>query len=190
MAKTSQEIEQEFITGLKANTGKTLDEWLKVLNTCGIEKRNDMIKWLKDENNFGHMHASLLIGVFMNNGKAVYASDQVLLDNQFEKFPEMRPLYETLKENLIKWDKTVEFIVKKTYISLSKKREFAAINIKKGELRLGMDLGDVSFDGYVEKSKLSGPMARISHMVTIRSEADINDKIFKLLENANRRVNE
>ncbi|MEZ5083286.1 MAG: hypothetical protein R2750_07535 [Bacteroidales bacterium] len=41
----------------------------------------------------------------------------------------------------------------------------------------------------MEKSKLTGPMPRISHMVVIRSESDIQEQLFKLLDESNKRVN-
>jgi len=189
MAKTSQDIEQEFINNLKSSSGKDLKSWLKLIKKSGIEKRNDIIKWLKTEHKFRHMNASLLVGIYTNNGKPVYASEQNLLDNQFEKYQDMRPLFDKLQKSISEWDDTVEFITKKTYVSVTKKREFAAINIKKGELRLGMDLGEIPFDNFVEKSKLTGPMPRISHMVVIKNNSDISKRLFKLLETANRRVN-
>jgi predicted transport protein len=189
-AKTSQEIEKEFIDGLKSNTGNDLKGWLTTLKGNGIEKRNDIIKWLKEQNNFGHMNASLLAGIYFNNGNPVYGSEQNLLDSQFEKYQEMRPLFEHLQKKISEWDNSVEFIIKKTYVSITKKREFAAINIKKGELRMGMDLGNVPFEGIVVKSKLTGPMQRISHMVTIKNQSDISEKMFQLLDTANKRVNQ
>jgi len=85
MAKTSNEIEKEFIEGLKTSTGKNLQQWIKNIEASGIEKRNDIIKWLKSDLGFGHMNATLLTGIYLNNGKPVYASEQNLLDNQFEK---------------------------------------------------------------------------------------------------------
>jgi predicted transport protein len=135
------------------------------------------------------MNASLLTSIYFNNGNPVYGSEQNLLDNQFEKYQEMRPLFEHLQKEISDWDNTVEFITKKTYVSIAKKREFAAINIKKGELRLGMDLGDLPFEGLVEKSKLTGPMPRISHMVVIKAQSDIKKNLFQLLDKANKRVN-
>ena len=189
MAKTSQEIERGFIDGLKSNTGKDLKDWLTAIKGSGIEKRNDIIKWLKEQNDFGHMNASLLAGIYFNNGNPVYASEEVLLDNQFEKYQEMRPLFERLKKDILDWDDSVRVLVKKTYVSVTKKREFAAINVRKGELRLGMDLGDLPFEGVVEKAKLTGPMPRISHMVVIKNHYDIDKKLFQLLDEANKRVN-
>ncbi|HMQ61994.1 MAG TPA: DUF5655 domain-containing protein [Flavilitoribacter sp.] len=189
MTKTSGEIEQEFIEGLKASTGKNLADWLTVIHKSGIEKRNDIINWLKSEQGFGHMNASLLAGIHLNGGKPVYASEANLLDHQFEKCPEMRPLFDHLQAAILNWDPEVTFLAKKTYVSILKKREFAAVNMRKGELRLGLDLGDIPFSDSLEKSKLTGPMARISHMVTIRSEADLNEAVLGLMKTANDRVN-
>ncbi len=189
MAKTSKEIEQEFIASLKLNTGKDLKNWLSVVTSCGIYKRNDIVKWLKEEHGFGHMNANLLMGIYANDGEPVYSSEVNLLNNQFEKYQDMRPLFEELQKAILKWDNSVDLVAKKTYVSVTKKREFAAINIKNGELRLGMDLGDRPFDKIVEKSKLTGPMPRISHMVVIRKKSDVNEKVFNLLETAKNRVN-
>jgi len=190
LAKTSKEIEQEFIVGLNTDTGKDLRSWLSAIRESGIEKRNDIIKWLKDKHGLGHMNASLLMGIYANDGKPVYSSDQTLLDIQFEKYQEMRPLFENLMNAILSWDNSIDFVIKKTYVSITKKREFAAINIKKGELRLGLDLGERAFDQFVEKAKLTGPMARISHMVVIRDNADMKKDIFDLLEIAKNRANE
>lgn len=189
MAKTSKELEEEFINGLKTDTGKDLKSWLSLIAGCGIEKRNDIIKWLKDEHGFGHMYANLLMGIYLNDGKPVYSSEQNLLDNQFEKYQEMRPLFEEVQKAILSWDDTVDFIAKKTYVSITKKREFAAISIKKGEVRLGMDLGDRPFDALAEKAKLTGPMPRISHMVVIRDKSDLTKQVFELLETSKNRVN-
>ena len=86
MVKTSGEIEKEFIDGLKNTTSKSLLEWLGTVKKTDISKRNDIIKWLKETHNFGHMNASLLVGIYLNNGKPVYGSQDELLENQISKY--------------------------------------------------------------------------------------------------------
>ena len=189
MAKTSGEIEKEFIGSLKASTGNDLKGWLGIIKRTGIEKRNDIINWLKKDKEFGHMNASLLAGIYLNNGQPVYGSEKLLLENQFAKCEEMRPLFEALQKAIKEWDTSVQFVAKKTYVSITKQKEFAAINIKPKELRVGMDLGDKPFDDNVQKSKLTGPMPRISHMVVVSEEKQINSKLFGLLQKADERVN-
>ncbi len=81
-------------------------------------------------------------------------------------------------------------IPKKTYVSFTAKREFAAINIKSKEIRLGMDLGDKPFNNILEKAKLTGPMPRISHMVILREEGDYDydDDVSNWLNESFKRV--
>jgi len=189
MAKTSGEIEKEFIDNLKSTTGKDLNQWLVELKNSKIEKRNDIIKWLKESQGFGHMNASLLVGIYLNDGKPVYGSEANLLENQIEKFETMRPLFEAVSQKIVMQFPDCTMIPKKTYVSFTAKREFAAINIKANELRLGMDLGPKPFSSALEKSKLTGPMLRISHMVILKDQKDFDDNVVNWLTESYNRVN-
>jgi len=72
-------------------------------------------------------------------------------------------------------------IPKKTYVSFTATREFAAINIKPREIRLGMDLGDMAFHETIQKTKLNGPMPRISHMAVITDMKQFDKKLLEYL---------
>ena len=185
--KTSGEIEKEFIDNLEESTGKTLGEWMKHIALSGLTKRNDIVKWLKEKNGFGHMNASLLAGIHLNSGKPVYGSTADLLDNQFAKARDVRSLYESFTAFAGKYFPNSTVLPKKTYVSILEKREFAAINIKPKELRIGLDLGDRAFDETLTKSKLSGPMPRISHMLVITSEDQLNNALVELLKLSHQR---
>lgn len=189
MAKTSGEIEKEFIDGLKSSSGKDLNTWLNVIEKNGLQKRNDIIDWLKKNLGFGHMNASLLAGIYFNNGKPVYGSEENLLENQFAKCEEMRPLFNKIYAEILKQFPGTQMIPKKTYVSFTAKREFAAINIKPKELRLGLDLGDLPFNEFVQKTKLTGPMPRISHMVVLTGESELNNTLSDYLSQSFHRVN-
>ena len=94
----------------------------------------------------------------------------------------MRPLFGALAENIISTFPGTQLIPKKTYLSFTAVREFAAMNIKPNEIRLGMDLGDRQFDETVQKSKLTGPMPRITHMVIITDSKQLDKKLEELLQ--------
>lgn len=180
--KTSGEFEKEFMDGLKASTGSDLAAWMKAINGFGSKKRNEVIAWLKSEHGFGHMNASLLAGIHANGGKPVYQSTDNLLDAQFAKASEMKPLYETFLAFVIEHFPSSSVLPKKTYVSILDNREFAAINIKTKELRVGLDLGDRPFDDKVGKAKLSGPMPRISHMFVLTDENQLDGSIVEVLK--------
>ena len=185
--KTSGEFEKEFMDGLKGETGKDLAAWLKIVDGCGTKKRNDVIAWLKSEHKFNHMHASLLAGIHANGGKPVYASTDDLLDGQFAKFADMRSLYDSFVGFVAKNFPVATILPKKTYVSVLENREFGAVNVKKGELRIGLDLGDRAFDKKVEKAKLTGPMPRISHMVVVTDAAQLDGTLADLLTQSHAR---
>lgn len=185
--KTSGEIEKEFINGLKITTGKDLKGWMSEIDGLGEKKRNDIIKVLKEKHGFGHMNASLLVGLHANGGKPVYASTDELLDNQFAKAPDMRSLYDEFIAFVEKNFPGTTILPKKTYVSIVDNREFGAINIKPKELRIGFDLGDRPFDDKAEKAKLTGPMPRISHMVVVTDASQLDKKIVDLLKTSHAR---
>lgn len=185
--KTSGEFEKEFVDGLEASTGNDLAAWMKIVDGCGTKKRNEVIAWLKTEHGFGHMNASLLAGIHANCGKLVYQSTDSLLDDQFAKAADMRALYEAFVAFIAENFPNTTFLPKKTYVSVLENREFGAVNIKKAELRIGLDLGDRPFDDAVEKAKLTGPMPRISHMVVATDTRRFNAELVDLLKQSHAR---
>jgi hypothetical protein len=187
MQKTSGEFEKEFMDCLKGETGKDLAAWLKTIDGFGSKKRNEVIAWLKTEHGFGHMNASLLAGIHANGGRPVYASTDDLLENQFAKAADMRPLYDAFVAFIARNFPAATILPKKTYVSVLENREFGAVNIKPKELRIGLDLGDRAFDDKVEKAKLTGPMPRISHMVVVTHAAQFDGKLVDLLEQSHAR---
>lgn len=181
MAKTSGEIEKEFIDTAKDKTGKTLQEWLKFVKSSGIEKRNDILEWLKKGHGLNHLQAQLITGIYLNNGNPVYINESALLENQFAKCPDMRFVFDRISEKIISSFQGTQLIPKKTYLSFTAVREFAAINVKPKEIRLGLDLGDEPFSETLKKSKLTGPMPRISHMLILTELKDLNKNAMALL---------
>lgn len=182
MAKTSGEFELEFIQSAKEKTGKSLEQWLPVVKASGLTKQMEITNWLKSSHELNHMQASLLAGLYLNHGMPVYQNESSLLDNQFIKSEQMRPLFEVVSRKIMSLFPDAQLIPKKTYLSFTATREFAAINIKPKEIRLGVDLGDQAFDDTLQKSKLTGPMPRISHMVVLTDIGQFDKKVISYLQ--------
>ncbi len=185
--KTSGEFEKEFMDALAGSTGNDLATWLKTIDGFNSKKRNEVIAWLKEEHGFGHMNASLLAGIHANGGKPVYASTGDLLEAQFAKAADMRSLYDEFIAFIAKNFPASSVLPKKTYVSILENREFAAINIKPKELRIGLDLGDRPFNEKIEKAKLAGPMPRISHMFVLTDARQLDASIVAALKESHSR---
>ena len=182
MEKTSGELETEFIETAKDKTGKTLQECLTWVKSSKIKKQKDILEWLKKGHGLNHMQAQFVAGIFLNNGNPVYGNENGLLENQFAKCPDMRVLFDTISERIISEFHGTHLIPKKTYLSFTAVREFAAINIKPKEIRLGLDLGEEPFTDVLQKSKLTGPMPRISHMIILTDIKQFESKTKQFLE--------
>jgi len=176
MIRTSAEFEKDFISTTKAQTGKTLDQWIDILKRSGISKKEYIIGWLKLEYGLHHLQAGLLTGLYLNNGKPVYLDRNRLLEDQFSHCKRTRPLFDSIAKKILSQFDDAKLIPKKNYLSFAGIREFAAIDVKLNTVRLGMDLGDLEFTNDLKPSKIKSVSSRISHM-TIISAVEQFDEI-------------
>lgn len=176
------EFEREFMQSAKEQTGKSFDQWLGLVKTSGLTKQMEILNWLKKEHQLNHMQSQFVAGIYLNNGKPVYQNEDTLLENQFAKCEAMRPLFDDILNKVLNNFPGTQLIPKKTYLSFTAVKEFAAVNIKPKEIRLGMDLGDFPFNDHVQKSKLTGAMPRISHMIIITETNQFDQQVSDYLK--------
>jgi predicted transport protein len=173
MAKDSQKIEREFIATAAEKTGHDLDGWMAIIGRSGLDKTNAIIQWLKQDHSLNHMQASILAGIYLNDGKPVF-DYEVLLERLFDGKDQQRPLYDELAHRIQSDVENIHFIPTKTYISLENERVFGCVKINNTNLRVGLDLGDRPFDGDLQQARGLGAMPNIGHMIEISSEAEIS----------------
>ena len=77
MAKDYAEIEQEFIAGLKGQTGKDLAEWMTLISAKAFANKNETIDWLRLQG-FAFNWASWLDRIHANGGVPLYADKPVV----------------------------------------------------------------------------------------------------------------
>lgn len=66
------ERERQFLETLKADTGRTLDEWMAAIAAEGLTQRNDIIDWLRRQG-FMFSKASWIERIHNNGGRPIYA---------------------------------------------------------------------------------------------------------------------
>lgn len=183
MAKDSQRLEQEFIASAKDKTGKSVPEWMDVIKTSGLDKPNAILNWLKQTQGLNHLQANMLSGIYLNDGKPVFDYD-VLFAKLFDGKDALRPAYDALISGISQRLPDAEFIPTKAYVSIEGKRCFACATLTKSNIRVGLDLGDASFEGRVEKARSLGAMPNLTHMVEIEQPAHVDAELLSLVERA------
>jgi predicted transport protein len=181
MIKTSLEFEREFIDTAHEKTGSSISEWLTVLKSAGLSKQQEIITWLKNEHHLNHMQASLLAGIYLNNGKPVYQNKMFLLEMQFVKCEAVRSLYEFVSDRILTVFRDAQLIPKRNYISFAAIREFATLMIRPSNIWLGMNLGAIAFSDDLLRVKLSGLSPNISHMVILNRYNRFDKRIIEYL---------
>jgi hypothetical protein len=100
-----------------------------------------------------------------------------------------RPLYRLLEAHIHRAVPGATFSAQARYISVGAPREFAAIALSAGGVRLGLDLGERAFAGRLEKAKLRGPGPAITHMIVLTDARQVDGDLAALLAGANARIN-
>lgn len=184
MASTSPEqMAQSMINNLPEKTGKSLDQWLKILAKKKLEKHGEIVKFLKSDHGVGHGFANLIAHEFLNKGKAP-ASDDALVDQQY-KGPkaDLRPIYDALIAKVQKFGKDVEVSPKKTYVSLRRSKQFGLIQPStKDRVDVGINLKGEPAGKRLEASGSFNAM--VSHRVRLAKKSDVDAELVRWLKSA------
>jgi hypothetical protein len=91
MALGPKAMGEAIIANLKSKTGRDLDAWQSELRAAGISDPDRARRHLK-ELGLGQFQAATVVEHHF--GTTAYGDDDLLVDDQFARFPEQRPLYD------------------------------------------------------------------------------------------------
>ena len=107
MAKSPEEMAAAMIANLKEKTGKTLEQWKKIVAKTKLEKHGQIVKHLKGEHAVTHGFANLIAHEFLNKAKPGQTDD--LVDSQYGgPKSHLRPIYEAIIKAVAKFGKDIE----------------------------------------------------------------------------------
>jgi Domain of unknown function (DUF5655) len=208
MAKDEEE-EREFLAELKARSGRNLDEWMAAITAQGFADKNHTIDWLRAQG-FPFARASWLERIHNNGGRPIYLDqgtrrgetapqpaasatagprppsqrEAAQLEALLAAAKGYRPLYWLLEAAIRKALPGVVMTAKATHIAIGAPRAFAALTLHASELRLGLALGARPYDGHLQKARLKGVAAAISHMLVLTDARQVNDELLGLIKEA------
>jgi predicted transport protein len=174
---------QTMIDNLQKNTGKSLEEWKQVVVSSGIQKHNDIIKFLKTEHGFTHGFANMVALKTKGTDAGSAESPEQLVQKQYEGKEALLPLYEKLFAELKQFGDDVEMAPKNAYVSIRAKKQFALLQPStKTRLDVGINLKGIEPAGKLEKSGSFNAMC--THRVRLETMDDINAELISWLRAA------
>jgi predicted transport protein len=174
---------QTMLDNLQKNTGKSLEEWKKIVSDSGMQKHNDIIKLLKTEHAFTHGFANMVALKFRGTDAGSAEGPEVLIEKQYQGKENLKPLYEQLVTVVKQFGEDVELAPKNAYVSVRAKKQFALIQPStKTRLDVGINLKGAAPEGRLEKSGSFNAMC--SHRVRLESLGHIDPELISWLKAA------
>jgi len=183
MAKSPEEMAAAMIANMKANTGKTLPQWLKVTKACGESKHGAIVKHLKSEHGVTHGYANTIAHMHLKSDASHAAPDNLVGAQYAAKKADLRPIYDKLSKAIARFGADVELAPKKAYVSLRRSKQFGLIQ---PSTATRVDVGiNLKGDAPTDRLEASGSFnAMVSHRVRLASAADVDKQLIGWLREA------
>lgn len=168
--------------GLLEKTGKPLAHWIKVVSKEKFAKHGEIVKFLKAYHGFTHGFANF-VAHKARESDAGSIDDSALVTAQYEKKPDLLPIYEKLSKEILALGKDVEIAPKKGSVSFRVKRQFALVQPStKTRIDLGLKFNDTPHEGRLEPSGPFGAMC--THRVQITDIKQVDKELIGWLKAA------
>jgi hypothetical protein len=183
MAKTPEQMTDTAIANLADKTGKSLEEWLKVVRATKLQKHGEIVKFLKSEHDVTHGYANLIAHKALEPVGGAPAGDE-LVDAQFSGSKEaLRPIYDALVQAIQKFGSDVELSPKKAYVSVRRSKQFAILQPSTAtRFDVGINLKGVPAAGRLEASGSFNAM--VTHRVRVGDKREVDPELIGWLKKA------
>ncbi len=186
MPKSPKEMGEAIARNLPEKTGRTFDEWVEITRKAKLATRKERIAWLKSEHKLGTVTAMFIAAEAEGQSIAgEYSDEEALLGAMYtgEK-TSLRPVYDELAKTAKKLGKDVRLTVCKTYVGMSRARQFAMIRPStRTRVDLGLTLKGVAPAGRLEKAGAIGN-DRMTHRIGLSSKKEIDGEVKDWLRRA------
>ena len=174
---------QTQIANIEKNTGKTLQQWIEIVNKSGFAKHGELVNFLKEKHGFTHGNANTVVHFAKQSHAGAAENSDDLITEQYKGKENLKPWYDKIMAEISKFGKDVEAAPKKAYVSLRRKKQFGLIQPStKDRLDIGLNIKGVEPSGIVEDGKKWNAMC--THRIRIENEETINKDLFNWIKKA------
>lgn len=172
-----------MIENLHKNTGKSLEEWITLVQKQKIEKHGQIIKYLKEQHGFTHGYANLVALKARSADAGSVDNKDELIENQYKGKEHFRSLYESIIGEVKKFGKDVEIAPKKASVSLRRKKQFALLQpAAKSRFEIGINLKGQAPEGKLQANTASNAMC--SHKINLAGKEELDREVLYWIKKA------
>ena len=185
MPKSPEEMMAAIMRNLVANTGRSEVEWAAMGAAVPAGKSSERLKRLQEQQGLGRGQAQAVLWYGEHGAGYVPASYDELVAAQYGgKRAALRPILDAVVGAARALGGDVEVGARQTYVSVNRGRQFAIVRATtQTTVDVGLVLPGVPAGGRLKKPGSLGS-DRLTHKVTLRSVADVDDELRDWLRRA------
>ena len=165
------------VKNLEEKTGKSINEWISIVNNSALEKHGELVSMLKEKYGIGHGYANMVVHRAKESGAASSPGED-LVTEQYKGKDSLKALYDKIIKEINQFGKDIELSPKKAYVSVRRKKQFAILQPStKTRLDVGLMLKDTPASGKLETAGSWNAMC--THRIKIENAADITPQLIK-----------
>ncbi len=174
---------QTQIANIEKNTGKTLKQWIDIVNNSGLSKHGELVGFLKEKHGFTHGNANAVVHFAKQSHAGAAENSDDLITDQYKGKENLKLWYDKILTEVLKLGQDVEVAPKKAYVSLRRKKQFALIQPStKERLDIGLNIKGVSTSGMAAAAGSWNAMC--THRIKVEDEKAINKELFNWIKQA------
>jgi hypothetical protein len=178
-------MEATSMAKLALNTGKTLEQWIKIVKKSGPPTAKERAAWLKSEHGLTTNYALWVAERAGGGGSAEDYDPDALVDAMYAGKEALRPIHERLVTLGLALGKDVKLCPCSTIVPFYRRHVFAQIKPStKTRIDFGFALGDSKAKGRLIDTGGFAKKDRITHKIPITSLAEIDAEVERWLEKA------
>jgi hypothetical protein len=178
------ERQQKWFASVQASferdTGKSMDEWVKIAKRCPETTPKKRVEWLREKYGLGVNRAAQILSTAFSEGPGWDEPDALL--DQLWKEKEGRAIYEAVAKLVRKELPQAVIGPRKTFVSFSRNIQFAAIiPAKGGKAEMGFPL-PLSTSKRLEPMKKRPWAAKHTGLLVLSSPKEVDAEVKRLLK--------
>lgn len=174
---------QTYLDNVKAKTGKTPEDFIRLAKEKGLTTHAELLAWLKSDFNLGTGHARAIIHVIQGAEKPRESDEDAVAKHFTGGKAAWRAPYDDLLAKLKAFGADVRVAPTSTYLSLLRgEKKFGVVQVTSKAIDIGIKDKSAPVEGRFEESGSWNNM--VTHRVRISDPAQIDAEVLARLRQA------
>lgn len=168
---TLDDAVQTQIRNIERSTGRSMADWVTLVDASGVSKHGEVVSWLKTEHGFSHGNANL-VALTARRGVAIAGDDGLDAIYAGPKAP-LRPFHDRVVTMARTFGNDIELAPKQSYVALRRSKQFGTVGpASGGRLEIGLNLKGVD-----PTDRLEATTGMCTHRVRLFSPEELDSEV-------------